>query len=162
MNDLTAEHLRTLLAYDAETGVFTRIAPVRGARVGDVAGCVHKRTGYLRISVGCQVYSAHRLAWLYMTGGWPKNDIDHMNGLQCDNRFSNLRDATKAINAQNRRKPRKDNQTGLLGVSPVARGYVAQIGMNGEVKRLGIFAEPEQAHAVYLAAKRQMHSGCTI
>lgn len=162
MNQLTAERLRTVLSYDAETGVFTRLIPVRGARVGDVAGSIHKGTGYSRISVDCRVHLAHRLAWLWMTGNWPENQIDHRNCKRSDNRFSNLRDASHSVNQQNRRCARKDSGTGYLGVSAGHGGYVAQIGIGGRVHKLGTFPAPEAAHAAYLEAKRQMHSGCTI
>ena len=39
---------------------------------------------------------------------------------------------------------------------------VAQIMTQGEVCKIGIFDDPNAAHAAYLTAKRQMHSGCTI
>jgi len=45
---------------------------------------------------------AHRLAWLYMTGGWPNYQIDHKNRNKFDNQFSNLRDVPAIKNRQNR------------------------------------------------------------
>ena len=59
---------------------------------------------------------SHRLAWFYMTGEWPKNHIDHVNGLEGDNRWCNLREATNSENMLNR-KMNKNNKTGVKGVS---------------------------------------------
>src|SRR6202035_4009666 len=98
---LTAERLREFIHYDPLTGVFTwLVLPVcrgprfvgRGpnqVRVGGIAGCVSKSNGYRRIKIGGHPYCAHRLAWLYMTGTWPKDEIDHINRVRSDNRFCN-------------------------------------------------------------------------
>jgi len=161
MKELTAERLRAVLRYDPETGLFTRIAAGKGSRVGEIAGSLHKGTGYVRVSVDCQVFLAHRLAWLYMTGEWPAEEIDHKDGAKGDNRFANLRDVSRSINQQNKRTCRKDSATGILGVSPHRGQFVAQIGSEGCIRRLGVFGDIESAHAAYLAAKREMHAGCT-
>jgi hypothetical protein len=88
MTELTAERLRELLNYDPDTGVFTwRVRPVHSHRVGDIAGSVRTTRGYRLIGVAGRVYKAHRLAWLYMMGEWPKDQIDHINRDPSDNRF---------------------------------------------------------------------------
>ncbi|MFW4291481.1 HNH endonuclease [Salmonella enterica subsp. enterica serovar Paratyphi C] len=46
--------------------------------------------GYIRIYINKKWYLAHRLAWLYVTGKWPINVIDHINRNKADNRFINL------------------------------------------------------------------------
>lgn len=55
-------------------------------------------------------YKASRLAWLYMTGEWPKYEMDHINHVKDDNRWVNLRDVTPAENCANR--------TGIFAISP--------------------------------------------
>jgi hypothetical protein len=48
-----------------------------------------------------KLYGAARLAWLYVHGEWPKNQIDHINRLRDDNRLVNLRDVTHTENCNN-------------------------------------------------------------
>ena len=100
--DLTAERLREVLAYDAETGVFTW-RDNRGSRApaGSVAGNVSHQRGYRQIRVDYNRYLAHRLAWLYVYGEWPAAQIDHINGQTEDNRIVNLRPATQRQNCLN-------------------------------------------------------------
>lgn len=116
-NDLTAERLRKLLHYDPETGEFTRLHD-RGKRfkAGSVSGCLDHSTGYWRVRIDDCLYHGHRLAFLYMTGEWPKHEVDHMNGRRSDNRWSNLRDVASSVNQQNQRRARADNKCGDLGV----------------------------------------------
>lgn len=162
----TAAEVRGLLDYNPDTGVFTRRVATGGrygAAVGSVAGTLSDG-GYLMISVRSKQYRAHRLAWLYMTGEWPANEIDHRNGVRTDNRFNNLRDVTTQVNQQNRRVATKRSSTGLLGASWSKRegAYVARIWINGRYRSLGHFLTAEAAHRAYLQAKRSHHEGCTI
>jgi hypothetical protein len=91
--ELTAERLRALLSYDPVSGVLVGlIKPSQPVRAGAVAGGINH--GYRRIKIGRRIYGAHRLAWLYMTGEWPCNEIDHINCDRADNRWCNLREAT--------------------------------------------------------------------
>ncbi|PNE10603.1 MAG: HNH endonuclease [Beijerinckiaceae bacterium] len=103
---ITAERLRELLHYEPQTGEFTRRVAMsgRGASVGDIAGKVTKK-GYREISVGGSRHKAHRLAWLYMTGEWPKDQIDHVNLNKGDNRWCNLREADNSKNRANTPPP---------------------------------------------------------
>lgn len=160
--DLTAERLRELLHYDAETGVFRwRVDRSIKTKAGAVAGNP-QRSGHLRIGIDRREHQAHRLAWLYVTGKHPDHQIDHINGDPRDNRFANLRDVPVAVNIQNQRKPRRDNASGFLGVSPWKNRWQAHICVFGKRQYLGQFETPEAAHSAYLVAKREMHAGCTI
>lgn len=161
--ELTAARLRELLHYDPETGLFTRIVAVTGrfGRVGRVCGSPDKK-GHIYITVDCEKYAAHRLAWLYVHGVWPVEQIDHINRARDDNRIANLREATAKINTQNTSKPKNGNTTGYLGVSRLGKRFRAKISADGVLLQLGIYETPEQAHAAYIAAKRMLHEGCTI
>ena len=160
---LTAEQLKTTLDYDAESGVFTwKIRPSKAVKAGDVAGCVEKRIGYITIGIAGRIYKAHRLAWLYTHGEWPKGLIDHINGNKADNRICNLRDVFADGNSQNVRKPNVRNKSGFMGVIWFQNKWRASMSVNGKSKWLGDYSTPEEAHQVYLEAKRMYHAACTI
>ena len=158
---LTQARLKELLHYDPETGVFTWRADRRGhrnIRAGDVAG--HKTPkGYVVIGIGGKVYKAHRLAWLYLHGAWPAEDIDHRFGVSAGNGVGNLREATHAQNAHNQHRAQRNNRSGLLGASWYGRDgtWRAKIVVGGKQKHLGYFATPEAAHEFYLLAKAMLH-----
>jgi len=158
---LTAQRLREVLDYDRVTGVFRWRASRGPAKGGDMAGCIGK-DGYRRICVDWHDYLASRLAWLYVHGCWPENEIDHKNTITGDDRLQNLRDVTSTWNKQNKRRARTDNKLGMLGVSPNGKNFGASIGINGGRKWLGTFETPEAAHTAYVVAKRQLHEGCTL
>ena len=160
---LTLERLKELFSYDPETGHFTRL-PGQAYRPkgGDIAGCV--KSGYLVIRVDGVLYRAHRLAWLYMMGQWPENEVDHINGAKGDNRWKNLRDVTISENRQNQVRARKNSKTGLLGAHfvPSRNQFKAEICIGGKNKTLGYFDNVEDAHFAYLEAKRANHTGNTL
>ena len=51
--------------------------------------------GTISITINKKHYRANRLAWLYMTGEWPTNDIKAVNGLPDDVRWANLKLGTR-------------------------------------------------------------------
>lgn len=161
---LTQSRLKELFTYDADAGIFTRITKSAvNSIVGSTPGCAHR--GYVRMMVDGKRHQAHRLAWLYMTGEFPSDFIDHINGNRSDNRFVNLRDVDRCMNIQNQRVARKDNlSTGLLGASfhKASGKYIAQISLGGKKKNLGCFDTPQEAHSAYLVAKRELHTGNTL
>lgn len=164
--DVTQIEAKELLHYDPSTGIFTRKVSTGGrygAVVGSVAGMVNDG-GYILISLKSLQYRAHRLAWLYMTGEWPKFEVDHKDGDRKNNRWLNLRDVTGKVNLQNKRKAQSNSRTGLLGASWSSRDkrFVSRIKVDDKYKSLGGFDSAELAHAAYLTAKRQLHAGCTI
>lgn len=154
---LTQDRLRQLLSYDPATGLFTFTVTRGGIVAGSVAGSPDKG-GYIRILIDGKLYAAHRLAFLWMTGSFPKHDADHRNGIRSDNRWSNLRPATRAENMQNYPTP-VNSTTQLLGVSwHKQKGrWRAQIKKSGRKLHLGYFDTAEDAHVAYLAAKARLH-----
>jgi hypothetical protein len=117
-DDLTAAYVREILDYNPETGVFTwqKLPKFRSDRTGKVAGCPDDR-GYIRIRINNHYYRAHRLAWLIMTGESPGAlDVDHRNRNKSDNRWQNLRLATRAQNNANAPYKPGSNKHGFKGV----------------------------------------------
>src|SRR5690349_20811660 len=116
--NLTPDKVRQVLSYDAITGQFTwRVSKGLRVRAGGNAGFVAQgaNTGYVIIGIDGRQYRAHRLAWFYVTGEWPPDEIDHINGNRADNRWANLRPATVAENQRNRAKSKR-NTSGYKGV----------------------------------------------
>jgi hypothetical protein len=162
--ELTAARLRELFHYDPETGVFLRRVKASNSEAGTPPRGVNSNR-YLRFSVDGEKYYAHRLAWLYVYGAWPKNDTDHINGDRQDNRIRNLRDVSRGVNMQNQRRARSNNfSSGVLGVSwhKGAGKWCASIKVDGRMNYLGLHEDKAQAQNVYLDAKRRLHKGCTI
>lgn len=145
-NDLSQDYLKTLLEYNFETGIFTWIKPGNMSRVGKIAGSV-AQNGYICISIGRKGYKAHRLAWLYYYGVWPKNQIDHINGIKTDNRISNLREATVRQNSQNRLVHRSGK---FPGIRLLGNKWQVRIWHNGSHVHLGVYANAEEAYEVYI------------
>ena len=112
----TIEELRELLKYDPLTGQIKWLRrDSQRTRMNSIAGTQDK-WGYIKINVKRTIYRAHRLAWALQTGSWPTEDIDHKNGIRNDNRWSNLRLATRSQNCMNSQR-RHDNTSGHKNVS---------------------------------------------
>lgn len=158
---ITFEEASAILRYEPETGLLFWKVGGSGRRAGDIAGFRHNR-GYWSLESGGKGYLAHRIAWLLIHGVWPEKEIDHINGVRDDNRLINLREVTGAQNCQNKRKPRRDNTTGLLGVRPMGRKWQARIMTNGKAAYLGTYETPQLAAEAYLQAKRIQHETGTI
>ena len=156
-NILTQKRVHELLTYDPNTGLFRWRKTRRNAKINVVAGTIDPR-GYVRISIDCKIYSAHRLAWLYMYGSRPANEIDHINRIRGDNRIANLRDAPRIVNTQNVGF-RKDNKSGVKGVGwhKAQRKWRARIQANGVMHELGYFLSIADAKAAYDAAEAVLH-----
>jgi HNH endonuclease/AP2 domain len=150
---ITAAYLHKLLSYNPESGVFTRrIGFGSSVKAGTVAGCPNSE-GYLEIRIDGRLYKCARLAWLWMTGAWPVAEIDHINLDPGDNRFCNLREASRSQNKWNEGK-RLSNTSGIKGVSWYRQNqkWRADIRINGEKKHLGFFATIDEAAAAYASA----------
>ena len=156
---LSADRLRKLIKYDPLSGKFIRLVRTSNKiKAGNEAGCIDKRGGYRLISVDNKLYLASRLAWLYMTGEWPKQEIDHANGNPSDDRWLNLREASHQENMCNR-GVQKNNILGVKGVSAYAGGrkYRARICYKGTVYRQNGFDSVEEAALAYAEMAKQLH-----
>ncbi len=158
MRQLTQDRLKEVLTYNPETGVFRwKAKPAGNVAVGSVAGTTNNK-GYRYISVDSRRYRAHRLAWLYVHGKWPADQIDHIDGKRGNNRIANLREATNTQNQQNRGVS-KSNTSGFKGVvwNKQTRKWQATIRIWGRQIFLGSFDTIERAAAAYSAAAARHH-----
>jgi len=128
--------------------------------VGQQAGYLKKNKGYVYIEIDGKSYSAHRLAWFYVTKNVPTTQIDHINRNKSDNRFENLREAT---HGQNRANSRSTNKHGVKGVRRLPwmkdtdKCWQASITHNKKVIYLGCFHTMEEAHLAYCDAAQRLH-----
>jgi len=155
-----------LLAYNDLTGEFVwKNRQTNRVAIGSVAGSKNRKDGYIRIGISKKIYAAHRLAFIFMTGDWPPEDVDHIDGNKANNSWNNLRLASDQVNAQNLRRAKSSNKSsGLLGsfFNKSVNRWMSMIMIDGKNKYLGLFDTPEQAHEAYLTQKRKHHLGCTI
>jgi hypothetical protein len=158
-NPISIQVARSLWDYNPETGEITwRVTRnAHGGRVapGVVAGT--RKDGYVQLCTSGRQYRAHRVAWLLMTGDHPPfdMDIDHVNGNRSDNRWSNLRLATRSQNNTNRRTAK--TSSGVNGV--YQRGdtgkWHARVTVNYRVIHLGQFDTKDEAISARRAGEAQ-------
>lgn len=148
--DLTAERLRELLHYDKETGIFTWRVKMWRAFPGSIAGHVNKH-GYCLVKISQVKWLAHRLAHLYMTGEHPKHEIDHINKTRSDNRWVNLRPATRKQNQENK----CDHPLRGIRWESDRQKWLVRIKTNGRTINLGRYSSIDEAMYVRLNAERQ-------
>ena len=159
------EIIRELLDYDPWTGELTwrsrrrdwfdtekdfKIWNIKHA--GKPAGSIGQ--GYRKVSIFHKRYQAHRLIWLWMTGEWPGQHMDHINHDRSDNRWKNLREATQGQNTRNM-SPSLANTSGVTGVhwDKNSHQWVARIMVNGKLFWIGRFGTKDEAQAARLEAE---------
>jgi hypothetical protein len=155
MSNIDCNQLKEILEYQPETGLFFWKKGIQGIIKGSKAGHLSK-DGYVDIRIKNRLYPAHRLAWLMMTGNWPDDFIDHINRIKSDNRFVNLREATKAENAQNT-NIQSNNTSGYKGVvwHKPNKNWCAQININKKHIHLGSFKNLQDAINARVEAEKK-------
>ena len=163
MPKLTQEKLKELLFYDPWSGRFGWFdEPYHKSKTTPGAGCIGP-DGYLRIRVLGRTYAAGRLAWLYMKGYDPVGyDVDHIDRNKSNNRFENLRLASRQCNSRNTGNF-SDNTSGIKGVywhKPAGK-WIAMIALNKKNIHLGIYWNFDNAVCARLAGEQCLKwSGC--
>lgn len=153
---LTAERVRFMFNYDAQTGSLTwKNTASAHVRVGDEAGGVPNANGriYLKID-GAQVLK-HRVVWLHHYGRLPRENISAINGDYTDLRIENLTAKTTAEVAAT--ASRRSNTSGYRGVSwdKAKKKWQATITRDYKQVMLGRFDTPEEAYQAYLDEVRR-------
>ena len=149
----TAEDLQERFIYDPDTGEF------RLRKNGKLVGTSSAPSGYIILCYNWRNYSAHRVAYLIMTGDWPEDEIDHINRDTRDNRWVNLRPATKSQNLQNRPAHNriKPTTSRFKGVCRIKEKWCAQICSDGRKRRIGVFESEIDAARAYDDQARKLH-----
>jgi hypothetical protein len=114
--------------------------------------------GYMKGFVFSVAFKAHRVIWAIQTSSWPASDVDHINGERADNRWANLRLATRSENLKNA-KSRQGASSSYLGVYRDKRRqkWCARITASGKRICLGSFSCEAEAARTYDAAARIYH-----
>lgn len=153
---ITLSALKSVLHYNPDTGVFTWLIPT--SRMGSPGSRAGRETsgGYRQIQIFGKLYAEHRLAWFYMTGNWPDEDVDHKIGKS--NVWSNLRLATKSQNNMNRRA-QKNNKCGIKGVcwNGHAKRWMGSVYLNKKRHHAGYFDSIEDAEKAVTELRAKLH-----
>lgn len=148
---LTQKKLHELLTYDPNHGVFYWNTSAGCQKKLAEAGCVNQ---YLYIKIEGKRYPAHRLAFLYQLGdSFPHYDIDHKNGVKTDNRWLNLRLATRKQNTGNA-KLREDNALGHKNIKQLFDTKKYQVRVCG--KSYGCYSTLADAMTVADIARKEV------
>lgn len=152
----TISRINELLAYNPESGLFTRIKPSGPCKAGSIAGCVNG-SGYRQVNIDGRVYLEHRLAYYVTTGQLP-DFVDHINGNRQDNRISNLR-ATNPRNNQYNRRISIVNTSGVKGVCWCnnRKKWIAHCRVNGSKFMVGRFDDIELAELALSEFRNKYH-----
>lgn len=150
MVELTQEYLKTILDYDPKTGIFVWVKkPSPKISLASAAGRTNGN-GYCQIQIKGKVYYSHRLAFLFMVGRWPNDMIDHINRVENDNRWVNLRECNRSQNYANKEK-QINNSSGYKGVcwGKDRKRWISSISINKKRIHVGAFKDKKAAARAY-------------
>lgn len=151
---ITQERLKELLDYNPETGVFTWKIDGNNQYVkkGMEAGTLYNND-YIMIMVEGERQGAHRWAFLYMEGYIPEF-VDHIDRNPQNNRWKNLRSASKPQNCRNKKhKKSKSGYANVMWAKDRQKWRVQITDETGRKRMKGTFNYEDLALAVDLANK---------
>lgn len=156
LGKINIEDIRNYIKYDPLAGDFVWLKDTAKHKLtGKKAG--FEANGYLYVGIFGQRVLGHLLAWMLTTGEIPLNFIDHKNGNPLDNRWSNLRAATRSENNRNS-KVRRHSSLGVKGVQTGrSEKFTAKIQFDGRQVHLGTFETMEEASKAYEAAANKSY-----
>lgn len=150
---MTQAELQLYFDYSIVTGkLYWKVSLSNRTKAGaEVLGT--DANGYRRVGIHGKVYLAHRIIWLLMTGTWPQQDVDHIDGRPANNAWHNLRDVCRSTNISNQHKRRPKTISPLKGAywDKNAKRWMSQIKVAGTRRYLGYFDTPEAAHTAYMS-----------
>jgi hypothetical protein len=158
--------LKEILDYNPITGFFTWKVDFRNhVKKGRIAGHKSKNANNFYICIHYQkhTYYAHRLAWVFMTGKLPNNNIDHINGIGTDNKWCNLRCVPQTINARNRSKATITSLSGITGIRYIekTKKWIARIYPDSKLVHIGTYDNKKSAiEARWLAEIKYNYPNC--
>lgn len=161
MSELTVDRLKTLLRYNKKTGFFYWRVTRSHAVKGRIAGTISR--GHRVIGVDGELRLASRLAWFYVKGVWPTNEVDHEDRNPLNDAWRNLRAATRKQNCENNGL-RRDSTSGARGVHWFKRTeqWTAYINHNHVRYNLGYFNKKKDAIAARHTAERRLFTHSDI
>lgn len=158
------EYLLKHFAYDPSAGVLSRVGGKPDKRFPAGSQCGSRNTrGYYQVRAPHKLYMAHRLIWVMMTGEDPGDlEIDHVNNVIDDNRWSNLRLADRSHNMFNASKARS-NSSGSKGVfwRKDCSTWIGLIVADGVRYYLGRFEHKEDAITAVRKKRQELHKEFT-
>lgn len=151
----TYARIREVLHYDPETGECHWLVDIAknhkaGSRVGH-----RQKDGYWVVGLDRGgPYKLAQIIWLYMTGAWPTHIVDHHDGDNGNNKWSNLREATFRQSAQNRSK-NSLNTSGHKNVHYIKsyKGWGVSFRMGEDRKQKLVFCSRDLEMAVLVASE---------
>ncbi|MGC6389706.1 HNH endonuclease [Ewingella sp. S1.OA.A_B6] len=144
---LSIEELKDILRYEPDTGAWIRLKTrgpcIKWSEAGNISA-----DGYRKLRINGKDYLSARLAFFYMNGRWPIQ-MDHINRIRLDDRWSNLREVNQQQNNFNQGL-RVDNSSGVKGVSwyKSREKWVVQMNVYGKPRRFGYYKDIELAELV--------------
>lgn len=165
----SADMLRQLLTYEPETGrLFWKERSESMFRDTDGRSAHHACANWNARYAGAEAFTsansrgcrqgaisnrlflAHRLIWCLVTGEWPIGEIDHRDHDPGNNRWVNLREATRSQNTQNTTS-HAGSSSKFLGVGwcKQTQRWRAKISVLGRAISLGRHQEEEAAARAY-------------
>jgi len=180
-SDVPFAEITSRLAYNPDTGAFKWKNSGYPNKVGYI-----DKDGYLQIGICGATFRASHLAFLFMgkePPAWP-DTVNHINRCRLDNRWRNLEILGNAKNASdgaairwdkkhmdrlprtsigvyNPRPSNTVNKWGYTGVRyhPTKQRFNSAITVSGRRVHLGWYDTPEEAGAVYQAAREMILAG---
>ena len=151
---LTQSRLKEVLRYYPDTGIFIWKVSSRRRRSGSEAGSL-RHDGRVLIATDNQRFLRSRLAWLYMEGYFPENEVDHINRMPRDDRWSNLRHVSRQCNMRNAKK-QCNNTSGVTGVDfhKETKKWRSMIAVNGKRFHIGYFGDFNEAVLARLTVEK--------
>jgi hypothetical protein len=154
--DLSHDRLKEVLIYSPLSGGWTWRKDMGANKIkGLAAGGVDKSDGYHYIQIDGKLYKSSRLAFLYLYGYFPENEVDHIDRDRSNNTWSNLKEVSRSCNMRNTGLF-STNKTGVKGVfwDKGHKRWQSQVTVNNTRKLIGRYKTFEEAVLYRLAAEQ--------